>query len=77
MKLSTEVLSLLCDPQNHEAFQVVEDGDGGEELRAPLSEHRFPLRSGIPILLQRGDVTLRTASTKSSMTASLLSTTLA
>ena len=51
MSLAPELLPLLCDPATHEPLGLIEQ----DRALAALSGRRFPISSGIPVLLENAD----------------------
>ena len=55
MELTNEKVSLLRDPLTHDPICLSNGVDQGEGLLATPSGRRFPVRRGIPVLLEDGD----------------------
>jgi uncharacterized protein YbaR (Trm112 family) len=56
MEMRPEAVSLLCDPITHESLRIVETIGEGCALAASTSGRKFPVRSGVAVLLESTDV---------------------
>jgi ubiquinone/menaquinone biosynthesis C-methylase UbiE len=58
--MDKRVVSLLCDPATHESLELREEASAGGAAQPvlvnPKSGQRFPIREGIPVFLNEGEV---------------------